>query len=191
MNDIRVLILSELRSVQMVARFKAPPLDERNLMSVNENVSAETMSMAHAELRQATEVALGQQVPRPDLDANLSALTSAQAAPAIGATASVKLAIWGKIEVETDGQPWKYDETIWGGPAYVGSGVGFMYTAYETWDAFFRNVSSFHAQRVDAGGGVFQVNWFISNGTPVGQFNGVAGGVGVFEAGGAGTWKHT
>lgn len=120
----------------------------------------------------------------------LEKMTSASVPAPIGATADIKLAVWGKLSVEPDQQPWKYDHTIWGGPAYIGSAVGFMYTAYETWDAFFQNVTGCHAQGVDAGGGILQVNWFISNGTPVGQFNGVAAGLGGFEAGGSGKWSR-
>ncbi len=119
------------------------------------------------------------------------AKAAASGAPVLGATANVKIAIWGKLDVEPDGQPWRYHNTIWGGPAYFGSAVGFMYTAYSSWDAFFRNVTGCHVQGVDVGGGVLQVNWFISNGTPVGQFNGAAGGVGLVEAGGSGKWERT
>lgn len=113
------------------------------------------------------------------------------AAPApIGATASLKIAVWGKLGCDPDGQPWKYDITVWGGPAYIGDAVGFMYTAYDSWDAFFRNVTSAHVQAIDVGGGILQINWFIENGTPVGQFNGAAGGVGVVEGGGSGKWQR-
>jgi hypothetical protein len=108
----------------------------------------------------------------------------------IGATVSLKIAVWGKIYVDPDGQPWKYDHTVWGGPAYVGDSVGFMYTAYDSWDAFWANVTSCHFQAIDVGGGILQVNWFIANGTPVGQFNGVAGGVGLVEGGGSGKWER-
>ncbi len=110
---------------------------------------------------------------------------------AIGATADVKLAVWGKLHVEPDGQPWVYDITIWGGPAYFGSSVGFMYTAYETWDAFFQNVTGAHVQGVDVGGGFVQVNWFNQDTIPVGQFNGAAAGAGLVQAGGKGQWQHT
>ena len=64
-----------------------------------------------------------------------------------------------------------------------------MYTAYDNWDAFFKNVTSYHVQGYSEGGGILQVNWFISNGTPVGQFNGAMVGAGGLEAGGPGKWK--
>jgi hypothetical protein len=64
-----------------------------------------------------------------------------------------------------------------------------MYTAYDSWDAFFRNVTSAHAQGIAEAGGILQINWFIENGTPVGQFNGAAGGIGVVECGGSGKWQ--
>jgi hypothetical protein len=68
--------------------------------------------------------------------------------------------------------------------------VGFMYTAYETWDAFFNNVTSAHVQGIAVEGGILQINWFNASGTPVGQFNGVAGGIGLLEAGGEGKWQR-
>ena len=101
----------------------------------------------------------------------------------------MNLLVWGKCKCSPDGQPLQYDNTIWGGPAYSGGGVGFMYTAYSTWDAFFNNVTSCHAQGIASGPGILQITWFNASGTPVGQFNGAVGGVGVFEAGGEGKWQ--
>ena len=110
--------------------------------------------------------------------------------PAIGATASVDIAIWGKARCSPDSQPWLYDNTIWGGPAYFGTSTGFMYTAYDSWDAFFKNVTSCHCQGIAEGGGILQINWFNASAVPVGQYNGVAGGIGLLEAGGSGGWVH-
>jgi hypothetical protein len=110
-------------------------------------------------------------------------------APALGATASLQLAIYGKLKCDPDNQPYKYDITLWGGPAFFGMSVGFMYTGYSTWETFFRNVTGAHAQGISMGGGLFQINWFV-DGTPVGQFNGPVGGIGVFEAGGKGKWQR-
>lgn len=159
-------------------------------MAQDQATSTELLQPANPDLQQVTIQALKSRVDEADVRAFLEKLGSATAPAPVGATASVKLAVWGKIDVEPDGLPWKYDETIWGGPAYFGSAVGIMYTAYDSWDAFFQNVTGFHAQGVDVGGGILQVNWFISNGTPVGQFNGAAAGVGVFEAGGSGKWQR-
>jgi len=163
-------------------------LRHRISAGVRQNVSAEQMSPITPLLRQATTKALSQRVSQGYLTEFLEKLTSESVPAPIGATATIKLAVWGKLLVEPDPQPWKYDHVIWGGPAYFGTSVGFMYTAYESWDPFFQNVTSFHAQGVDAGGGILQVNWFISDGTPVGQFNGLAAGVGGFQGGGSGTW---
>jgi hypothetical protein len=150
--------------------------------------TAEQLHPTTPDLRQATINAFERQVEVNAQDF-LDKLASS-AAPAIGATASLNIAIWGKVTCEPDGQPWTYNNSGWGGPAYFGSAVGFMYTAYDSWDAFFNNVATWWAQAVDAGGGVLQVNWFNRDHTPVGQFNGVAGGGGVAEAGGDGGWQH-
>ena len=153
-----------------------------------DQATVELLRPTNPDLRQATLKAFEQQ---PEVDAQdfLDKLASS-AAPAIGATAELNIAIWGKLLVDPDGQPWKYDNTVWGGPAYFGKGVGFMYTAYSAWDAFFRNVTSCHVQGIAEAGGILQVNWFISNGTPVGQFNGAFGGIGLVEGGGSGGWQH-
>ena len=156
---------------------------------MSQQVSSDELAPTSDRIRQLTVDRLSAQLSEQELDDYLSKLGEGAPAP-IGATVDVKIAVWGKVSVDPDGQPWKYDNTIWGGPAYFGSSVGFMYTAYDSWDAFFQNVSSCHIQGVDVGGGVLQVNWFIPNGTPVGQFNGVAAGAGLVEGGGSGKWQH-
>jgi hypothetical protein len=153
-----------------------------------ETVTAAQLHPNNADIRQATIDAFAHQEGL-DAHAFLDQLASATAPAPIGATASLNVAIWGKLLVEPDGQAWKYDVTVWGGPAYFGSSVGFMYTAYDSWDAFFRNVESCWVQGAEVGGGVLQVNWFDGNHTPVGQFNGVAGGAGIVEAGNSGRWQ--
>lgn len=65
---------------------------------------------------------------------------------------------------------------------------GTMYTAYESYDALFRNTTGYHAQGVAEAGGIFQITWFNKDAVPVGQFNSVAGGIGAFEVGGKGKW---
>jgi hypothetical protein len=152
--------------------------------------TAEQLHPSNPQLREAAKKALETQIPEKDVQTYLDKVGSAATPAPIGATIDLKLAVWGKLLVEPDGQPWKYDNTVWGGPGYIGSGVGFMYTAYDSWDAFFQNVTSCHVQGIDVGGGILQVNWFISNGTPVGQFNGAAGGIGAVEGGGSGKWTH-
>lgn len=99
---------------------------------------------------------------------------------------------YGQLTVKPTTDPYReycYEVDVWGAGASAGSSIGFMYTAYSDWDAFFRNVTAFHVQSVSYGGGFLQVNWFNKDGTPVGQYNGGILGAGGLEAGGAGKWK--
>ena len=108
----------------------------------------------------------------------------------ISASASLTFALfYGVIKCEPKAQPWRFDEDVWGVGAAAIASVGFMYTAYDNWDAFFRNTTAFHVQGITDGGGIYQINWFNRSGTPIGQYNGAAGGIAAFEAGGAGKWK--
>lgn len=157
---------------------------------MSDTLSAQDLRPDTDAIHQATLKALSGRVEEAEVQRFLKQVSSTTVPAPIGATVDLKIAIWGKLNCDPDGQPWKYDITVWGGPAYIGGAVGFMYTAYEHWDAFFRNVTSAHVQGVDVGGGILQVNWFIENGTPVGQFNGVAGGVGLVQGGGSGKWQH-
>lgn len=141
-------------------------------------------------VRDSTIRALGSRVDASEVKNFLDKAASDATPAPIGATASVKIAVWGKVTCDPDGQPWRYDQTIWGGPAYFGDSIGFMYTAYDSWDAFFRYVTSVHCQGIAEAGGILQINWFNGNGVPVGQFNGAAGGIGLLEAGGSGGWSH-
>ena len=140
-------------------------------------------------VQKATLKALRGRVDEGEVRRFLEKAASNDVPAPIGATASLKIAVWGKLGCDPDGQPWKYDITVWGGPAYFGESVGFMYTAYETWDAFFRYVTGAHVQGIAEAGGILQINWFNESGVPVGQFNGAAGGIGLVEAGGSGTWQ--
>jgi hypothetical protein len=152
--------------------------------------TAQQLHPSNTQLQEATKKALETQIPEGDVQAFLDKVGGPAAPAPIGATVDLKLAVWGKIDCEPDGQPWKYDNTVWGGPFYIGAAVGFMYTAYDSWDPFWQNVTSCHVQGIDVGGGILQVNWFISNGTPVGQFNGAAAGAGLVEGGGSGGWTR-
>lgn len=154
------------------------------------NLTAQHLRPTHDIVQEATLKALQGRVEEAEVRRFLNEATRASAPAPIGATASLNIAVWGKLGCEPDGQPWKYDITVWGGPAYFGSAVGFMYTAYTSWDAFFRNVTSAHVQGIISGGGILQINWFNASGTPVGQFNGAAGGIGLVEAGGSGKWQE-
>lgn len=157
---------------------------------MTQTVSEQDLRPTNPLLQEAMIKALKQRRSADEVQEFLNRAVSATVPSPIGATATVNIAVWGKVQVDPDGQPWKYDATIWGGPAYFGSSVGFMYTAYDAWDAFFQNVTSVHVQGIVSGGGILQVNWFNSSGLPVGQFNGVAGGIGLLEAGGSGKWQH-
>lgn len=121
------------------------------------------------------------------------AALEASGAKVLQARASIIFIVfYGQLSVKVQTKPytkWKYEVDSWGLGAQGGDSLGFMYTAYDNWDSFFKNVTSYHVQGGSAGGGFLQVNWFIKNGTPVGQFNGGQLGAGVIEAGGPGKWK--
>lgn len=99
--------------------------------------------------------------------------------------------IFGVVKCTPASQPYTFEEKAWGIGASAGSGAGLIYTAYDSWDAFFKNTAGYHAQGIADGGGILQINFFNSSAIPIGQYNGVAGGIGVFECGGKGTWQHT
>ena len=160
-------------------------------MSDNDQPTALALQPDRKDFEQATLNALEGRIDEKEVREFLAKASSASAPDPLGATASLDLAVWGKLKCEPDKKPWKYDITVWGGPAYFGTAVGFMYTAYTSWDAFFANVTSAWVQAGAAGGGFIQINWFNKDGVPVGQFNGVSGGAGVAEAGGSGTWEKT
>ena len=157
---------------------------------MTENLTARDLQPTREELQEATLKVLKGRVSEDEARRFLTEAAGDGVPDPIGATADLKIAVWGKLKCDPDGQPWKYDITVWGGPAYIGGAVGFMYTAYTSWDAFFTYVTSAHVQGVDVGGGILQINWFNKDGTPVGQFNGAAGGVGLVEAGGSGGWDR-
>jgi hypothetical protein len=120
----------------------------------------------------------------------LNAIASNAVPAPIGATASlIFAAIYGVVKCEPRDQHWKFDADVWGVGAAGIESVGFMYTAYENWDAFFSQTTAFHVQGVADAGGIFQISWFNHSGVPIGQFNGPAAGIALFEAGGSGKWK--
>lgn len=139
----------------------------------------------------ATLGALKGRVKDDELKRFLDARVSSAVPAPIGATGSlIFVAIYGVVKCEPRDQPWIFDEDVWGlGGAGINS-VGFMYTAYENWDAFFSLTTAFHVQGIAEAGGIFQINWFNNSGVPIGQYNGAAAGIGVFEAGGSGHWKR-
>ena len=154
------------------------------------NLTAQDLRPDRDFLAEATLTALKGRVEEGEVRRFLKEASSKAAPDPIGANASLNIAVWGKATCDPDGQPWKFDHTVWGGPAFFAEAVGFMYTAYNSWDAFFRNVTSIHAQGIASDGGVLQFTWFIKSGLPVGQFTGLAGGIGLIQAGGPGEWQR-
>jgi hypothetical protein len=117
---------------------------------------------------------------------------AASGAAVLGAKADLTFILfYGKLTVKPTTNPYTeycFDVDVWGAGGMAGSSIGFMYTAYDNWDAFFQNVTAYHVQGVSGAVGFLQVNWFNKSGTPVGQFNGGTLGGGALEAGGSGKW---
>lgn len=129
-------------------------------------------------------------VEKEEVDNFVKKATSADAPAPISATASVIFAaIYGNVKCEPKDMPWKGNESIWGIGGAGGTSIGLMYTAYDSWEAFFSNTTGFHVQGIADGGGVLQINWFNKSGVPVGQFNGAMAGAGGLEGGGSWRWK--
>jgi hypothetical protein len=150
--------------------------------------TAEQLSPTNSDLQQATIKALEPRFNEGDVRAFLEKAASPSAPPAISATINWNIAVSGKLVVLPDDQPWRYDVTVWGGPASTGAAVGFMYTGEDSWDAFFQNTASYQMIVI---GGMLQINWFnSSNNTPIGQCN-AAGGGPPLQGGGPGKWQHT
>lgn len=97
---------------------------------------------------------------------------------------------YGTVECVVNSKKKRFSGKHWGfGLAGFGS-IGCLYTAYYDWDSFFREAKGYHVQCIGAAGGFVQVTWFSESGVPVGQYNGVAGGIGAMEVGGSGEWKN-
>jgi hypothetical protein len=150
----------------------------------------EILTPSNALVQTAALRALHGKVKEPDLNKFMD-LEAAVGVPApIRATGSLwATVIYSGMKCEPVNVPYYFEEGGWGlGLGIVTTG-GILYTAYETWDAFWRETAGYHAQGISEGGGILQFNFFNSSGVPVGQFNGVAGGIGAFEFGGTGKWK--
>ncbi|HEX7118215.1 MAG TPA: hypothetical protein VF212_05475 [Longimicrobiales bacterium] len=158
----------------------------RQLLPTDEVVKAATLRALKGE---AFRGALGDE----EIERFLNEAVGAGVPSPIQAEGDLKfIAIYGKITCQPSPDPWKkyyMDETAWGIGGSMITSLGFMYTAYETWDAFFKNTTAYHAQGIADAGGIFQINWFNSSGVPVGQYNAAAGGIAVFQCGGSCTWK--
>lgn len=142
-------------------------------------------------VRKATMKAFKGKLKDEDINHFLETLSSEKAPGPLQASASLAMAlIFGVVHCEPKGQPWEFTENVWGVGAAGITSIGLMYTTLPSWDAFFRETTAFHVQGYSEGGGLFQINWFRSDGLPTGQFNGLAGGIAAFEAGGSGHWKR-
>ena len=153
---------------------------------------AELLSPESKLIREGTIRNLGRMARIDTADAMKFSDDLLKGAPALSAKADIIFgAIYGKLTVSDLPSPYQkkvYKSDVWGVGATGGTSIGVMYTAYSDWSAFFKNVTSCHVQGIADGAGILQVNWFISNGTPVGQFNGAMAGAGGLEAGGSGKW---
>jgi hypothetical protein len=121
-----------------------------------------------------------------------SAANSLGSPGSVSAKVNVAVAfVYGTVDCTIDSLRKNFHAEFWGLGLAGFASTGIMYTAYDSWEAFFANSHGYHAQGGGAAAGVVQVTWFNGNGTPVGQYNGVAGGVGAFEVGGKGSWSNT
>ncbi len=146
--------------------------------------------------RDATIRALAGKVKKEDLDKLLRRMPTQAIAPsapdspgpaeAKGETYTVIL--YGYVKCTPTHLDHEFEANHWGLGLAAAAGYGFMYTAYGDWSDFFSETRGYHAQGIADAGGILQINWFNGSGVPVGQFNGVAGGIGVFEVGGEGRW---
>jgi hypothetical protein len=152
--------------------------------------SMEDLSPSNKVLQARTLSALKGRVSEEDVNSFVETATSVGASPISAKASVIHALIYGNVTCEPKGMPWKFDESIWGIGAAGGSSIGFMYTAYKSWDQFFTDTKAFHVQGISEGGGFLQINWFNKNGTPIGQFNGAMAGAGGIEGGGKGSWKR-
>ena len=142
-------------------------------------------------IRAATLKALKGKVKDDELHKLIGLGTAAGVPAPIRATGSLwATVIYSGMKCEPNDFPYFFDEGAWGLGLGIVSTGGILYTAYESWDAFWRETAGYHAQGIAEGGGILQFNFFNSSAVPVGQFNGVAGGIGAFEFGGKGKWQR-
>ncbi|WP_298511954.1 hypothetical protein [uncultured Kordia sp.] len=103
----------------------------------------------------------------------------------------IMLAIYGRVTCDVSNMPYSFAANAWGVGGAGFTSLGTMYNVYgdSNWERFFKEVRSYHAQGIAKAGGIYQITWFDRNNDPIGQFNSVAIGVGVFQVGGKGKWK--
>lgn len=154
-------------------------------------LKAQEFHPTQANLRKATRESLDAAVSDEELDRFLDSVQSDKAPDPINADATLKIFGKGTLRCEvTDPEysQWVYDHDAYGAAAAYAEATGFIYTAFTSWDSFFQKVTGFHVQGISSGGGILQINFFRDL-VPMGQFNGVVKGVGLFEAGGNGKWE--
>lgn len=125
----------------------------------------------------------------PEEKEGLLTTESGVPSPAEATSQLYTVAIYGYVKCTPTKLDHEFEANHWGLGLSAMSSYGFMYTAYKSWDALFNETTGYHAQGIAEAGGILQITWFNKSGVPVGQFNGAAGGIGVFEVGGKGTWK--
>lgn len=105
------------------------------------------------------------------------------------------LAFYGRVTCEMTSLPYTFSATAWGIGGAGFTSLGTIYNVFgnseQSWERFFKETRKYHAQGIAKAGGVYQITWFDRNDYPIGQFNSVAVGVGVFQVGGTGKWKKT
>lgn len=115
-------------------------------------------------------------------------------ARAVQAEASLfRPVIFARISCKLEGKPYRFEAQERGPGLHESIAVGILYHSYENenaWDMFFREATSYHAQGIEEGRGIFQINWFRKDGVPIGQFNGVMVVPSIFELGGSGKWIY-
>ena len=99
------------------------------------------------------------------------------------------IGIYGVITCTPQNKPYYFEKSAWGIGAAATKAEGLLFTAYNTWDGLWHNTTGYHAQGIAEGGGILQITFFNKKSIPIGQFNSVAAGFGIFEAGGSGKWK--
>lgn len=124
--------------------------------------------------------------PNPDVNSATNGLDIPNESAKVTVVAAF---VYGMVYCDIDSLKKRFEGTHWGIGLAGFAATGMIYTAYDNWQSFFNNTKGYHVQSGGVAAGIVQVNWFNNDGVPVGQFNGIAGGVGIMEVGGSGSWK--
>ena len=135
-------------------------------------------------VQEATRKAFKGKLKDSEIDKFLDETTGNKEPVTITAMGSLYfIGIYGVVSCTPSKYPYTYEESSWGIGASAISAGGVIYTVCATWKAFFKSTTGYHAQGIAEAGGILQINFFNKL-TPIGQFNAVAGGNGVFQVGG-------